>query len=811
MSTKPGEAHRLICGDSLTGPFFEHLLTFPKSGGRLDDLFAQGLTQRLQDTLAAALVHVRDLEASVGKDLADLHLKESAKTKLDAALVPLKTLAAAWSGGVMLGDDCDDAGYQILAKAVASGEELQPVIQSRQGLDLMLKLGSPAVAYPLAFPEVFYREDADSNGFDVVVGNPPWDAIQFKSKEFLAGFDLGILEAPTARERSAIERRLLADAAINNSFLSQQEGFEQIKRANDKLYKYQKVIIDGDLAGRQLDAFRVFMERNAQLLRKDGFTGVVVPSAFHANAGATGVRQLYLQKMALHSCFSFENRKRLFDIDSRYKFAAVITRNDPSGTQAFQCGFYWQELDRLFDSSASLSYTLNFVSNTGGSHLVIAELTERTTSELLLQMHSVSKPLGQLLESQGLRLQGPPAVLHMSHEAHRFENAETYQDGEDWRRSLLQSGGCTELLLLREGKSFFHFTDTWGDPVKSVVPVNRLRDKPALLERAGTYQLALRTVAASTNDRTLVPSVCAPGGVFSHSAFVDVGNAPDSVRLWLLGFFSSFAADWSIRQFVGSNVSLFYIRNIPFPSPIHKQFLAHSALRLSCNHSGYCKLWEGQLGKCWREDGLEDFFPVIPGEDDRWAVRSRIDALVASAYSFDRHQYELILSSFAHRSYSKAPYLCLEAFDELYEVGIEAFTKKYDPYWDIPLNENLPKPVLDLKIPGQTGIVQASLGPLFDSTAAAVAQAEIGVSRAPTVTAKPGPAPAPSVNPLGNAAFPTIAELLRIRGVITSSDAQLATGLDAAGVRPHLQRLVNEGLAETEGQRRGMKYRRADG
>jgi hypothetical protein len=23
--------HRLICGDSLTGPFFEHLLTFPKS------------------------------------------------------------------------------------------------------------------------------------------------------------------------------------------------------------------------------------------------------------------------------------------------------------------------------------------------------------------------------------------------------------------------------------------------------------------------------------------------------------------------------------------------------------------------------------------------------------------------------------------------------------------------------------------------------------------------------------------------------------------------------------------------------------
>ena len=34
------------------------------------------------------------------------------------------------------------------------------------------------------------------------------------------------------------------------------------------------------------DAFRLFMERNAQLLAPDGVTGVVVPSAFHANEGA---------------------------------------------------------------------------------------------------------------------------------------------------------------------------------------------------------------------------------------------------------------------------------------------------------------------------------------------------------------------------------------------------------------------------------------------------------------------------------------------------------------------------------------------
>ena len=36
-------------------------------------------------------------------------------------------------------------------------------------------------------------------------------------------------------------------------------------------------------------------------------------------------------------------------------------------------------------------------------------------------------------------------------------------------------------------------------------------------------------------------------------------------------------------------------------------------------------------------------------------------------------------------------------------MGLEAFTKKYDPYWDIPPNESLPKPVIDLPIQDTEG------------------------------------------------------------------------------------------------------------
>ena len=69
---------------------------------------------------------------------------------------------------------------------------------------------------------------------------------------------------------------------------------------------------------------------------------------------------------------------------------------------------------------------------------------------------------------------------------------------------------------------------------------------------------------------------------------------------------------------------------------------------------------------------------------------------VADAYGLDREQYAHVLSTFSHKSYPKAPELCLAKFDELKRLGLDAFTRKYDPYHDIPLNESLPKPVIEL-------------------------------------------------------------------------------------------------------------------
>ena len=52
-------------------------------------------------------------------------------------------------------------------------------------------------------------------------------------------------------------------------------------------------------------------------------------------------------------------------------------------------------------------------------------------------------------------------------------------------------------------------------------------------------------------------------------------------------------------------------------------------------------------------------WPVLARDDERWRVRTAIDAVVADAYGLSRDQYAHVLSTFKHTNYPKAPELCL--------------------------------------------------------------------------------------------------------------------------------------------------------
>ena len=124
--------HRLVVGDSLTGPFWERLLYRPgKPDSHVEDLFSQGLFPKLQRALTDALSLVRRLESSVGSDLSELKSKENLKAQLDHAFLPFRVTVAAWAGGVMLGQEmCDDNAYASLLKTICDTGRVPEHVES---------------------------------------------------------------------------------------------------------------------------------------------------------------------------------------------------------------------------------------------------------------------------------------------------------------------------------------------------------------------------------------------------------------------------------------------------------------------------------------------------------------------------------------------------------------------------------------------------------------------------------------------------------------------------------------------------------
>ena len=613
--------HRLVHGDALTGPSAAMLGTLPVTGGPLDPLLARGVAERLDAILDEARGLVSALNASIGRDVDDLNAKQATKARLDALLHPLRQLARAWAGAAMMrGRDADDV-WLGLATLVASGTWPDRLTRRQAGL---LAAGAESVAWDLAFPEVFPA------GFSVVLGNPPWDVVLPNTKDFVAEYDPGVLDAGTRSARAAIEQAVMVRPGVAAAFAAYRAGFERVKHVAARLYRHQRW---GSSAG-NLDLFRLFAERAMALVAEDGSIGMLLPSAFHANEGTTGVRRLYLQEAALSWCLSFENRRRIFDIDSRFKFDLIVAHR-PGPTRSLRCGFYLERIEDAGDPDKIMMYGMDFLQRAGGVGLTPLEL--RGAADLLVaqRFFAGEDRLKAWCARDHIRFGND---LHMTADSGSFER-------ED-------AGG----LVLHEGKTFHQYTDCWDSKPRYSVAMESL--PPSVAEAARYYRLVFRDIARSNDERTMIACIAPPGVVFGHTATVE--KAPwartEADALVLCALFNSFSFDWLVRQKAATHLSLYILEALPVPrfGDAERRFLADGALRLSCNHASYAALWTQRTGQAW----------TAPLADNvRQTLRAQIDAVVAMSYGLRRGEYEQVLASFSHRSLPAAPALCLAAFD----------------------------------------------------------------------------------------------------------------------------------------------------
>jgi hypothetical protein len=169
----------------------------------------------------------------------------------------------------------------------------------------------------LAFPGVFRVPKKDemseneqagwSGGFDVVLGNPPWEKIKIQEKEWFASHRPDIVNAVNAAaRRHMIEELLGEDPILHTTFLDAHrlaEGESHFVRHSGRYPLCGK----GDV-----NTYAIFAESMRLIINPIGRIGCIVPSGIVADDTTKTFFQDLMQARSLVSLYDFENSKNLF-------------------------------------------------------------------------------------------------------------------------------------------------------------------------------------------------------------------------------------------------------------------------------------------------------------------------------------------------------------------------------------------------------------------------------------------------------------------------------------------------------------------
>lgn len=202
--------------------------------------------------------------------------------------------------------------------------------------------------WELAFPHVFER-----GGFDVVLGNPPWEHIELKEEEFFAMRDPSIA---TARNAS-IRKKLIASLPTTNPSLSAEWQFA--KRAAQGEMHFARGSGRFPLCARgRINTYPLFAEHNWRILGPRGRAGFIIPSGIATDDNTKEYFQAITRTHALWSMWEFEN-EGFFTAGKghmlRFALTTLSGSDDPAGVADFL--FQGQAISDVLDPERHFTLT----------------------------------------------------------------------------------------------------------------------------------------------------------------------------------------------------------------------------------------------------------------------------------------------------------------------------------------------------------------------------------------------------------------------------------------------------------------------
>ena len=457
-------------------------------------------------------------------------------------------------------------------------------------------------------------------GFDVIVGNPPWDKVKPNDNEFFTPYYPAFKDVSPNAKKKKIAKKLLQSDEIRSEYESYKKSFQEKTDFYHHTYQIQG---SGDR-----DLSKLILERVFKLLSKDGIMSMVIPSQILSSAGSTDIRREMLDK-EITQLYVFENRKKIFDIDSRYRFMLLTLKNSQPKRDEFPVGFYLHHLSSLSNSEQEREkFGTHSKSQILEMFPELMIIPENTDNSILSKMCSHPK-LVDTLKTGGIS-------ISFSRSFDRTNDSDLFRkDGVGWP--------------IHEGKTIHQYNHTWSRPVftaQSRAGLER-EDKPKYAKKHkefyNSYRLVFRNISSPTNMRTVIATVIPPKTFHTHAMCSIVIKRNEALLLddtyvrtilFLCGILNSTTFDFISRQITQVNVAAL-ITYLPIPDTQHKKEISLLAAKLMIGHDDFAGLAE-------RMHLANKQLPVA----ERIDTTARLDVIVAKAYGLTKQEYTTILESF---------------------------------------------------------------------------------------------------------------------------------------------------------------------
>ncbi|MCU7870687.1 MAG: N-6 DNA methylase [Candidatus Thiodiazotropha sp. (ex Lucinoma borealis)] len=209
----------------------------------------------------------------------------------------------------------------------------------------------------LAFPEVFEEANGLRGGFDVVLGNPPWDVSQFSEEEFFSPILPELAKLKGARRRAKIEQLKNENPALWKRYSAAKGDVESINNSMRSCGRFRLS------AKGKLNLYALFTELAYELLNREGFSGLVVQSGLATDNSTKDLFFYFLSNGVLKSFFEFVNEGFFLGAGQGHmvRFALVTLGNSKDNNPATFV-FQAKEINELRNVERKLTLTLDAIS-----------------------------------------------------------------------------------------------------------------------------------------------------------------------------------------------------------------------------------------------------------------------------------------------------------------------------------------------------------------------------------------------------------------------------------------------------------------